>query len=99
VSYALTALTSKSPHRNTNTPTPLSYSTRHVMANEVISYLEMCGREGTSLQRAMNFRLRDDHSVLLMSVRPSAPYQDRLVDDGTTLIYEGHDEPRSVRER
>ena len=69
------------------------------MANEIISYLEMCGREGTSLQRGMNFGLRDDHSVLLMSVRPSAPYQDRLVDDGTTLIYEGHDEPRSVRER
>jgi hypothetical protein len=65
------------------------------MANEVISYLEMCGREGTSLQRGMNFGLRDDHSVLLMSVRPGAPYQDRLEDDGTTLIYEGHDEPRS----
>jgi hypothetical protein len=65
------------------------------MANEVISYLEMCAREGTSLQRGMNFGLRDDHSVLLMSVRPGAPYQDRLEDDGTTLIYEGHDEPRS----
>jgi hypothetical protein len=65
------------------------------MANEVISYLEMCGREGTSLQRGMNFGLRDDHSVLLMSVRAGAPYQDRLEDGGTTLIYEGHDEPRS----
>ena len=65
------------------------------MANEVISYLEMCGREGTSLQRGMNFGRRDDHSVLLMSVRPGAPYQDCLEDDGTTLIYEGHDEPRS----
>jgi hypothetical protein len=65
------------------------------MANEVISYLDMCGREGTSLQRGMNFGLRDDYSVLLMSVRPGAPYQDRLEDDGTTLIYEGHDESRS----
>ena len=65
------------------------------MANEVISYLEMCGREGTSLQRGMNFGLRGDHSVALMSVRPGAPYRDRLEDDGTTLIYEGHDEPRS----
>jgi hypothetical protein len=95
VSYALTALTSRSPRLDTNAPTPLGYTTRYVMANEVISYLEMCGREGTSLQRGMNFGLRDDHSVLLMSVRPGAPYQDRLVDDGTTLIYEGHDEPRS----
>jgi hypothetical protein len=95
VSYALTALTSRSPRLDTNAPTPLGYTTRYVMANEVISYLEMCGREGTSLQRGMNFGLRDDRSVLLMSVRPSAPYQDRLEDDGTTLIYEGHDESRS----
>ncbi len=65
------------------------------MANEVISYLEMCSREGTSLQRGMNFGLGGDHSVVLMSVRPNAPYQDRLEDNGTTLIYEGHDEPRS----
>lgn len=65
------------------------------MAHEVISYLEMCGREGTSLQRGMNFGLRRDHSVVLMYVRPGAPYRDRLEDDGTTLIYEGHGEPRS----
>lgn len=66
------------------------------MANEVISYLEMCGREGTSLQRGMNFGLSGDHSVVLMSVRPNAPYRDRLEDNGTTLIYEGHDEPKSA---
>jgi hypothetical protein len=65
------------------------------MANEIISYLEMCSREGTSLQRGMNFGLGRDHSVVLMSVRPNAPYRDRLENDGTTLIYEGHDEPRS----
>jgi hypothetical protein len=55
----------------------------------------MCQREGVSLQRGMNFALRDNHSVILMSVRPNAPYSDRLEDDGTTLIYEGHDVPRS----
>src|SRR5215208_1702053 len=66
------------------------------MANEVISYLEMCSREGTSLQRGMNFGLGRDHSVILMSLRPNAPYHDRLEDDGTTMIYEGHDEPRSA---
>jgi hypothetical protein len=65
------------------------------MANEIISYLEMCRREGTSLQRGMNFGLGGNHSVILMSVRPNAPYRDRLEDDGSTLIYEGHDEPRS----
>jgi hypothetical protein len=43
----------------------------------------------------MNFGLSGDHSVVLMSVRPGAPYRDRLEDGGTILIYEGHDEPRS----
>jgi hypothetical protein len=65
------------------------------MANEIISYLEMCSREGTSLQRGMNFGLGGNHSVILMSVRPNAPYKDRLEGDGSTLIYEGHDQPRS----
>jgi hypothetical protein len=31
-----------------------------------------------------------------MSVRPNAPYRDRLEDNGTTLIYEGHDEPQTA---
>lgn len=65
------------------------------MANEIISYLEMCRREGVSLQRGMNYRLGSNHSVILMSVRPNAPYEDEVQDDGTVLIYEGHDEPRS----
>ncbi len=42
----------------------------------------------------MNFRIRPDHSVLLTSVLPNAPYVDRFEDDGSTLIYEGHDERR-----
>jgi hypothetical protein len=42
----------------------------------------------------MNFDLSGHHSVILMSVRNNAPYRDRLEDNGTTLIYEGHDEPR-----
>ena len=65
------------------------------MANEIIPYLEMCRREGVSLQRGMNFSLGGNHSVILMSLRSGAPYDDRLEDDGTTLIYEGHDEPRT----
>jgi len=43
----------------------------------------------------MNFELNGNHSVILMSVHPNAPYADRFEDDGTTLIYEGHDVPRS----
>jgi len=64
------------------------------MANEIISYIEMCRRERASLQRGMNFRLGGDHSVILMSRRPNAPYQDHMEDDGLTLIYEGHDTPK-----
>ena len=66
------------------------------MANEIISYLEMCSREGTSLQHGMNIGLGGNHSVVLMSIRPNAPYRDRLEDEGTSLIYEGHDEPQGV---
>ena len=63
-------------------------------ADLILSYWDMCRREGTSLQQGMNFRLRADHSVLLTSVLPNAPYADSFEDDGTTLIYEGHDERR-----
>ena len=66
------------------------------MENEIISYLEMCGREGESLQRGMNFGRGGGHSVILMPLRPNAPYEDELRDEGTVLIYEGHDEPRSA---
>ncbi len=36
------------------------------MANEIISHLEMCRREGVSLQRGMNFGLGGHHSVILL---------------------------------
>ncbi|MGF1453338.1 MAG: HNH endonuclease [Opitutales bacterium] len=65
------------------------------MINEIIPYIEMCQREGTSLQKGMNFGLGGDHSVILMSVRPGAPYEDRIEDHGETLIYEGHDVNRT----
>ena len=54
----------------------------------------MCHREGVSLQQGMNFQLGDGYSVILMSVRPNSPYMDEVSEDGTTLIYEGHDVPR-----
>lgn len=57
----------------------------------------MCLKEGTSLQRGMNFRLKGHHSVILMSVRPNSPYRDEVQDDGAMLIYEGHDEPKSKK--
>ena len=61
------------------------------MRGNIISYIEMCQKEGTSLQKGMNFRLKGKHSVILMSVRKNSPYQDEIAEDGTVLIYEGHD--------
>jgi len=65
------------------------------MDNEIISYIEMCQRESSSLQRGMNFELGVGYAVILMSVHPNAPYRDRFEGDGSTVIYEGHDAPRS----
>ncbi len=63
---------------------------------DVISYLEMCSEEGVNLQRGMNYHLRRDYSVILMSLRPNAPYSDRIENDGRFLIYEGHDVPKTT---
>src|SRR5438477_4819621 len=60
---------------------------------DVISHAQMCLIESCSLQRGMNYRLHDDVSVLLMSVRQGSPYADRVEDEGRTLTYEGHDVP------
>jgi len=67
-----------------------------IEAGSVISYMNMCLEEGASLQRGMNFRLDPKYSVVLMSVRPGAPYMDAVQDSGKTLIYEGHNVPRAA---
>jgi HNH endonuclease len=66
-----------------------------ISPGEVISYIEMCQAEGASLQRGMNFHLKGNVSVILMSLRRGAPYADRIEDNGRILIYEGHDVPRT----
>ena len=43
----------------------------------------------------MNFHLRPDRSVVLMSRRSNAPYRDRVEGSGRILIYEGHDVAKS----
>jgi hypothetical protein len=63
-----------------------------INAGDVVSYLEMCADFGVNLQRGMNFRLRPSESLILMSLRPGAPYADG-VEDGGRVIYEGHDVP------
>ena len=66
------------------------------MKDEILSYIDMCQRERISLQKGMNCDERGAPTTVLMSRRQNAPYQDELSDDGTELIYEGHDVPRTV---
>jgi hypothetical protein len=56
----------------------------------------MCLEEGVSLQKGMNFKIKGETTVILMSLRKGAPYADRVEDNGETLIYEGHDVPRNL---
>ena len=69
------------------------------MNAEIISYLELCTREGAHLQHGMNWRIQPTHSVFLMSMRKGAPYDDRIEDEGRTLIYEGHDAPKNTTDQ
>jgi hypothetical protein len=63
-----------------------------IKRGDVIRYVDMTISEGFSIQRGMNFNVNGrDYGIILMSVRKSAPYADRFEDNGTTIIYEGHD--------
>lgn len=60
--------------------------------DDILSYREMCDAENAqTMQRGMNFRMSPTYSVILMSQRSNAPYQDRVHNDGITIEYEGHD--------
>lgn len=69
----------------------------HLFPGDIISHVQMCLEEGgVMLQRGMNFRLKGNSSVILMSLRTGAPYSDAVQDNGKVLIYEGHDVPKNV---
>lgn len=66
------------------------------MIDQIFSYREMCEQENVqTLQRGMNFRMNLRYSVILMSRRANAPYNDKILNDATTIEYEGHDEPNT----
>lgn len=67
-----------------------------IYPGDIISHAEMCIEEGVSLQRGMNFKIRGEQTVILMSIRSGAPYEDRVQENGEVLIYEGHDVPRNL---
>ena len=70
----------------------------NIFPGDIISHAQMCLEEGVSLQRGMNFRLKGNTSVILMSLRKGAPYADAVHDNGQTLIYEGHDVKKNESE-
>ena len=61
--------------------------------DDIISYTELVASEGINLQKGMNFNVKPDYSVLLMSLRKNAPYADEFDEKTGNLIYEGHDLP------
>jgi hypothetical protein len=66
------------------------------MNDLIYSYREMCNQEDVqTLQRGMNFHMKPQYSLILMSRRSNAPYSDRILGDSITIEYEGHDQPRS----
>ncbi len=69
------------------------------MQHEILTYDELCRREGLRLQQGMHYRLGLGHSVVLMCSKASAPYGDRHEGDGRVLVYQGHDAPRSFNLR
>ena len=67
-----------------------------LLSNNVISYIDMCVREKTSLQAGMNFGLGGTHSVICNPWTKCPEYRIiRRGNGGFTLIYEGHDQPKS----
>ena len=56
----------------------------------IIHYNQIVQIEKMNLQKGMNFRCNPNYSVLLMSTRDGAPFEDEIAADGRVLIYEGH---------
>lgn len=63
--------------------------------DDIISYHELVAEEQINLQKGMNFGAGKNYSILLMSVRHGAPYDDAF-DESGNLIYEGHGIPRTA---
>jgi hypothetical protein len=69
------------------------------MEYEILSWGEMCAREGRALQRGMHFRggrWDPGYSLLLASLRPGGPYADHSDEERGALYYQGHDRWRAL---
>ena len=59
---------------------------------DIIRYVDMTIAEGMNLQRGMNYNIQGKaYRIILMSIRPNAPYADEWLEEENTIIYEGHD--------
>ncbi len=59
--------------------------------DDIISYAELVAAEQANVQKGMNFQIKPEYSIFLMSIRKNAPYADEWDEKTGTLIYEGHD--------
>jgi hypothetical protein len=64
--------------------------------DDIISYAELVAAENANVQKGMNFQIKPEYSIFLMSVRKNAPYADEWDKATNTLIYEGHDAPSNI---
>ena len=44
--------------------------------------MELANQEGVQVQKGMNFGIKKNYSIVLMSTAKGSPYNDRLLDDG-----------------
>jgi hypothetical protein len=58
---------------------------------EIWTYLDMVNDIWFSIQRWMNYSSNWRPSIILMSIRKNAPYNDKALNWWTTIIYEWHD--------
>lgn len=63
--------------------------------NSIIEWYDIARKEHVS-QKGMNFGINPEYSIILMSRRDNAPYNDRIYPDGITIEYEGHDVPKDI---
>ncbi|MBI2655405.1 hypothetical protein HYX06_03205 [Candidatus Woesearchaeota archaeon] len=66
------------------------------MKDEILSYGQMCNKiHVNTIQKGMNYHIKKGISIILMSVRPGAPYDDEIDTQRNLLLYEGHDVPKT----
>lgn len=61
--------------------------------DSIVEWYDIARKEHVS-QKGMNYGINPNYSIILMSRRDNAPYNDCIYPDGVTIEYEGHDVPK-----